>query len=201
MIGTCEDCSEKVRQLLSLNDTIQQCQDCPLGKTATHKVHGRGFPTARILFVGEAPGKNEDLQGMPFVGAAGQILESLIHKHELPVDSYFITNCICCRPPGNRAPTETEIAACRKYLEQTIKLINPVIIVTLGQTATTLVFNMYDATRPSDMARTHGMTCRVGNLILLPTYHPAAALYNRTLIDALDSDFEILHNLYKEFKR
>jgi DNA polymerase len=201
MTGVCDDCSEKVRQLLALNDTIQQCQECALGKTATHKVHGRGFPTARILFIGEAPGKNEDLQGMPFVGAAGQVLDSLLNKYHFPIDSYFITNCICCRPPGNRSPTEIETLACRKYLEQTIKLINPKVIVTLGQTATTLVFDMYNVTRPMDMVRTHGMTCYTNNLILLPTYHPAAALYNRTLIDSLDSDFEILHNIYKGFKR
>jgi DNA polymerase len=184
----------------SLTNKINNCTACNLVKFAAHKVHFRGSLTARILFIGEAPGRQEDEEGLPFVGSAGKILDSLLSKYNLSKDSYAITNCVCCRPPGNRVPTKEEISACKPNLEQTIKYIKPRIIVTLGLTATQVIFEMYNISSEPSMQALHGnITYASGGMIFVPTYHPAATLYNKALLDDLDKDFEIISRLHRGF--
>jgi len=121
--------------LKSINEEILSCQKCGLYKTRTHAVPGDGNMNADIMFVGEAPGKAEDIQGKPFVGAAGKFLDELLAEIDLKRSDIFITNIVKCRPPNNRDPQDNEISVCWPYLEEQVKLIKPKLIITLGRYA------------------------------------------------------------------
>ncbi len=148
------------------------CTRCPLAATRTQVVFGVGAPDADIMFVGEGPGREEDLRGEPFVGRSGQLLDRLMAE-ELGLDrsGCYIANVVKCRPPDNRDPKTEEIAACRPYLEEQIRLIGPKVVVTLGNFAMRLLLDTSDGIRS-----VRGRAYPYGDGHLVPTYHPAAAL-------------------------
>lgn len=174
---------------------IVVCTLCPLSKSRKNAVPGEGNPRARIMLVGEAPGSSEDLQGRPFVGAAGKFLETLLSKVGLSREDVFISNIVKCRPPGNRAPRPDEIQTCTPYLERQIKFIKPDFLVTLGSCATAYVlsgahlpFTGITATRGKILETAlHGM-----RMTIFPTFHPAAALYSPKYKEQITGDFEFL---------
>jgi len=172
-----------IDQLDQLNQAILHCQLCPLHLTRTQSVPGSGNPQAEIMFVGEGPGKNEDLQGKPFVGAAGKYLDQLLASINLSRQQIFITNIVKCRPPQNRDPLPEEVVTCTPYLEQQIKLIKPLIIITLGRHA------MNHFIPDLKISRDHGQPKRYRGQVFLPLYHPAAGLYNPATRVDIDRDF------------
>ena len=157
-------------------------------ETATRMVPGEGSPEAEVMFVGEAPGANEDKQGLPFVGSAGKLLEKLLGEIGLARADVFIANVLKCRPPGNRDPHPTEIEACQDYLWRQIDLIQPLVLCTLGNFSTKLLRG-----DPTGITRLHGSAeVRVIGpraVRLYPIYHPAAALYTPSMLDTLRADF------------
>ena len=157
-------------------------------------VFGSGNPDADLMFVGEAPGFHEDKQGVPFVGAAGKLLEQLLGGIGLSREEVYITNVLLCRPPGNRDPMPEEIAACESNLWRQTELIQPRVVATLGNFATKLLSG-----RPTGITRVHGQeqeTTLGGRRVLLyPLYHPAAALYTPRMLEVLQSDFARLPEL------
>ncbi len=163
------------------------CQACPLWESRTNVVFGVGPEDARVMIVGEAPGKNEDLEGRPFVGAAGKNLDSLLGIAGLARDEVYIANVLKCRPPGNRDPRVEEIQACAHFLHDQAKLIEPEVIVTLGNFAARHIMK-------TDMGitRLRGQVHQVGRFKVLPVYHPAAALYAPSKQEALEADFRTL---------
>jgi DNA polymerase len=138
------------------------------------------------MFIGEAPGQNEDRQGLPFIGASGQFLTHLLSTIELSRDDVFITNIVKCRPPGNRDPLPDEIAACSSYLDTQIEAIDPLMIVTLGR------FSMSKWFPNERISRIHGQPRTFGNRVVVPMYHPAAALHQASLRSTIEADFERL---------
>src|SRR5438445_6708333 len=177
-------------ELQLIHSEIIECTKCELHKSRTRTVPGEGPHDARIMFVGEGPGQNEDEQGRPFVGAAGKFLTELLESIGVKRSDVFITNIVKCRPPNNRAPRKSEIEACNPYLLSQIKLINPIIVCALGTPAiTTLLGDEYSA------SRYHGKPLTRGEVTFLPMYHPAAALYDATLKETIFHDFKILKQL------
>ena len=162
-----------------LADQIRSCQLCNLHASRTHAVPGEGHPQANILFIGEAPGADEDIQGRPFVGKAGQLLERIIQACGLTREQVFITNILKCRPPGNRDPQAEEIFKCLPYLKQQIGYIQPKVIVALGAHAARTLLNCEES-----IGRLRGrfhdchLCPELGPLKLMPTYHPAYLLRN-----------------------
>ncbi len=158
--------------LAELEREALDCTRCPLAAGRTQVVFGVGDPAARIMFIGEGPGREEDLRGEPFVGRSGQLLDRLMAE-ELGMDrtSCYIANVVKCRPPGNRDPKPEEIEACRPYLESQVDLIAPAVVVTLGNFATRL---MLDTTEGIKRLRGRSYPFRTG--VIVPTYHPSAAL-------------------------
>ena len=177
-------------ELQVIHSEILQCTKCELHKSRTKAVPGEGPHDARIMFVGEGPGQNEDEQGRPFVGAAGKFLTELLESIGLKRSDVFITNIVKCRPPNNRAPRKSEIETCNPYLQSQIRLINPSIVCALGTPAiTTLIGDEYSA------SRFHGKPLTKGKITILPMYHPAAALYDASLKETILHDFKILKQL------
>lgn len=172
--------------------TIRQCQKCPLGKSRTQAVPGEGSRSADLLFVGEAPGSDEDLQGRPFVGAAGQLLTELIQTLALEREDVYIANVLKCRPPHNRNPEQAEIDACQDYLFAQIALIKPKIVVPLGNFALNVLVGKEKKVGISVL---RGKLIEKNGLLFFPTYHPAAVLHNPRLKGDLLKDFRILHDI------
>jgi uracil-DNA glycosylase len=164
------------------------CTRCPLAATRTQVVFGSGDPHAELMLVGEAPGFHEDQQGVPFVGQAGKLLDGLLAGIGLARPDVFVVNVLKCRPPGNRDPQPEEIEACESHLFRQIELIRPALVATLGNFATKLLSG-----RPARITRVHGVPQQVtlgGNAVTLyPLYHPAAALYTRSMLSVLEEDF------------
>jgi uracil-DNA glycosylase family 4 len=180
-------------ELQVVHSEILECTKCELHKSRTNAVPGEGPPDARIIFVGEGPGQNEDEKGRPFVGAAGKFLTELLESIGLKRSDVFITNIVKCRPPNNRAPRKSEIQACNPYLQSQIRLINPRIVCALGTPAiTTLIGDEYSA------SRSHGKQFTKGGVTFLPMYHPAAALYDASLKETIFHDFQILKKLSED---
>ncbi len=171
------------RVLAATADTIRGCTLCRLHKGRTNAVPGEGPVFAPVLLVGEAPGRDEDISGRPFVGRAGRILDAALETAGLPRDSVYITNVIKCRPPGNRRPKPDELVACRMYLMGQIACVQPRIIVTLGATALRGVLG-----RPHDLQAARRERLQLGGIRVFATYHPAAVLYNRSLEKELRRD-------------
>ncbi|MGA3363287.1 MAG: uracil-DNA glycosylase, partial [Solirubrobacteraceae bacterium] len=183
------DRREALKQLLM---TARECTRCAeLAATRNSVVFGAGNADAELMFVGEAPGANEDLQGLPFVGAAGKLLETLLGEIGLSRGEVFIANVLKCRPPGNRDPRPGEIDNCTPYLITQIELVAPRVICTLGNFATKLLRD-----DPAGITRVHGQAevRRIGTHTtrLFPIYHPAAALYTPRTMDFLREDFHAL---------
>lgn len=181
------------QSLESLRRQVEACHACPLWQGRTNVVFGAGNPQARILIIGEAPGKNEDLQGEPFVGAAGKKLDALLEIADLARDDVFIANVLKCRPPSNRNPLPEEITACAPFLREQTRTINPEFIVTLGNFSTKFVLKTQ-----LGITRLHGQLQHAGRFKVFPIYHPAAAIYDHTKQQALEDDFRTLGRLVKE---
>lgn len=173
--------------LETLQRQTAECLKCALGDSRTNLVFGHGNPDADIVFVGEAPGFNEDKQGVPFVGAAGKLLTELLSGIGLSRDDVYIANVLKCRPPGNRDPLPDEIAACKPVLEEQLAIIDPKVVVTLGAHATRTILG-----RDVSISRVHGQVFREGGYSVFPIYHPAAALYARSTKELLEEDFRNL---------
>ncbi len=175
---------------------IKDCRKCELSGTRTKLVFGSGSAFAGIMFVGEAPGKNEDLQGLPFVGRAGRILDSLLESIGMDRSQVFIANVLKCRPPGNRDPKIEEINACKDYLFHQIGIINPKIICTLGRYSTQLLLKTTEG-----ISGLRGKVFNIEGRIILPINHPAAVLYAPSRMEILEKDFlrikEIMDSNYK----
>jgi uracil-DNA glycosylase len=184
-----ESAAARREALKAVYEQARTCERCPqLASTRTTVVFGSGNADADLMFVGEAPGANEDKQGLPFVGQAGKLLEKLLGEIGLQRSDVFIANTLKCRPPGNRDPLPTEIEACQDYLWRQIDLIQPRVLCTLGNFATKLLRG--DAT---GITRLHGQAeVRVIGpraVRLYPLYHPAAALYTPSMLETLRADF------------
>jgi len=164
---------EKAARLADLEKVVQLCARCPLKKTRTNLVFGEGNPAAEIMFVGEAPGHDEDLQGRPFVGKAGQLLTRIIQAMGMQREDVYIANILKCRPPENRTPHLTEITSCARYIFQQINIIKPKVIVGLGNIAVKALLNT-DQSISSLRGKLHDFD----GMKLMPTYHPAYLLRN-----------------------
>ena len=173
-----------------LRAQVEACHACPLADGRTQTVFGDGNPEARVLFVGEAPGKNEDLQGIPFVGKAGQNLNALLEIAGLAREDVFIANILKCRPPGNRDPRPEEIQVCTPFLREQTRTIDPEFIVTLGNFATKFILKT-----EVGITKLHGTLQRAGKFRVFPIFHPAAAIYDRSKQVALEEDFATLGRL------
>ena len=173
-----------------LREQVGACHQCPLADGRTNVVFGEGDPEARVLIVGEAPGKNEDLQGRPFVGAAGKLLIPVLAVAGLAREDVFIANVLKCRPPGNRDPRPEEIELCTPYLREQTRTIDPEVIVTLGNFSTKFILKT-----EVGITRLHGHVQQAGRFKVFPIYHPAAALYDPTKRAALEDDFATLGEL------
>lgn len=155
----------------SLRQTCEQCHNCPLGETRTNLVFGDGNPRAKLMLVGEGPGQQEDLSGVPFVGPAGQLLDRMLEIIDLDRSRYYITNIVKCRPPHNRDPLAQEQEACIGYLRTQTRLIRPKLIVCLGRIAAMRVI------RPDyRITREHGQWVQKGDFWMTAIYHPSALL-------------------------
>ncbi|MEM4700263.1 MAG: type-4 uracil-DNA glycosylase [Candidatus Nezhaarchaeales archaeon] len=177
---------------------VAECRRCELWRTRTNPVVGEGSLRPRVVFIGEAPGRSEDLQGRPFVGAAGQLLTELLSSIGLTRGEVYIANVLKCRPPNNRDPLPEEVEACSPFLDEQLRALRPPIISTLGRFSTSYVFSRAGLAFTS-MSKVRGRVFRVELLgfraSLLPTYHPAAALYYPRLRAALVDDFKKLASL------
>jgi DNA polymerase len=178
--------------------------DLPL-KKGHNLVFGKGNPDAKIMFIGEAPGAQEDRKGIPFVGSAGKELDDLLGSIELTIEDVYIANILKYRPPENRNPTKSEIASHTPFLIEQIKIIQPDVIVTLGNFATKFVLAGFSHEKMDDVdgiTRVHGKIkqIKLGRdvFLVLPTYHPAAILYNRSLRSQIEEDFIELRKITKK---
>ncbi len=194
---TLKNKKERLDELKELILSNQPCQE--LAKTANQLVFGSGNPDADIVFVGEAPGKNEDLKGEPFVGAAGRLLDEMLSSVEIDRSDVYITNIVKYRPPENRDPLPEEKAEFWPYLLKQIAIIKPKIVATLGRHSGQAFINglriSADHGKPKRLKVV--MDGREENIIILPLYHPAAALYNGSLKQTLLDDFKSVSQLLK----
>ncbi len=183
-----------------LEERIRNCRKCPLWELRTNPVPGAGSYDAEVMFVGEAPGYWEDQKGLPFVGRAGKVLDELLAGIGLRREEVYITNIVKCRPPNNRDPTEEEIRACSPYLDMQIDIIRPRLIVPLGRHSMRYILGKFGF-RVEPISRVHGKTFEArtlfGKVTIIPTYHPAAALYKPPVMEELKKDFARIGALMK----
>ncbi len=173
--------------LEEIRAVLGDCHLCPLGETRTELVFGVGNPHARVMFIGEAPGRNEDKQGEPFVGAAGQKLNGLLSLAGLEREDIYIANVLKCRPPSNRNPKVEEIQTCSPFLREQIRSIWPDIIVCLGNFATQFVLHTEQG-----VTKLRGSFYEVGHFTVMPTFHPAATIYHSDWLPLLEADMRML---------
>jgi uracil-DNA glycosylase len=165
---------------------VRGCPLCKLARTRKNAVPGEGQISAKIMFIGEAPGRSEDEKGKPFVGAAGRILDNLLKKAGIERSQVFITNIVKCRPPNNRVPEEDELIACRPYLDRQIALIKPKVICILGRTAYSSILG------GSSITASRGKIIERSGQKYFSTFHPAAVIYNKSLRSILEADLKRL---------
>lgn len=174
-------------ELKKLEEEARNCYRCKLSEYRTNVVFGVGNPEARLMFIGEGPGYNEDIQGEPFVGAAGKLLDKVIFEETgLTRKDVYITNVVKCRPPNNRDPEPDEIIACNPYLVQQIKIIKPVVICTLGNFASKTILD-----KKEGITKLRGKIFEAHGAKVIPTYHPAAILRNPGLIENFKRDIKL----------
>jgi len=192
---------QKEKEMEKIKQEILQCKKCSLYKTRHKPVIGEGNLDAKIMFVGEAPGFNEDKKGRPFVGSAGKVLDELLTSVGIKREDVYITNVVKCRPTTpsleNRSPSAEEIKACSPYLERQIRIIQPEIICTLGNYSTNFIFEKYGmGDKIEGISKLHGKIFEVKTLFhatkIIPFYHPAVAVYNPKEKEILLKDFKIL---------
>jgi uracil-DNA glycosylase family 4 len=174
---------------------VSTCSKCKLCNGRTKAVPGEGHPNAKILFIGEGPGYHEDKQGRPFVGPAGQFLDELLASINLKRSDVFITNVVKCRPPQNRDPETTEIAACNDYLDRQIAALQPSVVVTLGR------FSMAKFFGSEKISSIHGRARKKNGYICIAMYHPAAGLHQASLKDVIRDDFKKIPLVIAEAER
>lgn len=178
--------------LRELAEQIASCPKCDLAKTRTNAVPGEGNPNAEIVLIGEGPGFYEDQQARPFVGAAGKFLDELLASIGLARKDVYICNVIKCRPPNNRDPQQAEISACTPWLEQQLEVLQPKVIVTLGR------FSMSRYFPGQSIGRIHGQPRKIDGVLVMPMYHPAAALHQASLRSTILQDFQKLPALLEQ---
>lgn len=159
--------------LAKLKQKLEECKECPLNKRRTNLVFGSGNPHAALMFVGEAPGADEDLQGLPFVGRAGQLLTKMIEAINMRREGVYIANILKCRPPNNRPPMPEEVAACSPFLMEQINLIRPKIICALGKFSSQFLLRTDEP-----ISALRGKFREINGILIMPTYHPAYLLRN-----------------------
>lgn len=169
--------------LKKIAEDVSSCNKCELYYSREKGVPGEGPSNAKIMFIGEGPGFHENMQGRPFVGAAGDLLVELLDSIGIKREDVFITNVVKCRPPGNRDPAPEELKACNPYLDLQIQTINPSVIVTLGR------FSMARFIPHAKISEIHGQPIRVKGMLVVPFYHPAAALHRPSLRSVVEEDF------------
>ncbi|NOQ39939.1 MAG: uracil-DNA glycosylase [Anaerolineales bacterium] len=169
--------------LKKIAEDVSSCNKCELNHSRKKGVPGEGPSNAEIMFIGEGSGCHENMQGRPFVGAAGDLLVELLDSIGMKREDVFITNVVKCRPPGNRDPAPEELKACKPYLDQQIQIINPSVIVTLGR------FSMARFIPQAKISEIHGQPIRVKGMLVMPFYHPAAALHRPSLRSVVEDDF------------
>ena len=176
-------------KLEELCEIASTCTECPLHESRTNVVFGEGPSDAKIMLIGEAPGKNEDETGRPFIGMAGKLLSEILHEAGLDRSEIFITSIVKCRPEGNRKPKKPEYTTCiNLYLNKQIELINPDIIGLLGNSA------IYALIGEKNIKQIHGNTYELNGRKFMALFHPAAALYSRKLLPQLKEDMLMLKN-------
>jgi DNA polymerase len=186
------DCSS----LEGLRAHIGDCRRCPLAEARTTLVFGVGDPHARLMFIGEAPGKNEDLKGEPFVGAAGKFLDELLASIGIDRTQVYIANMVKCRPPGNRDPEPVEIETCAPFLARQIELIDPAVVATLGRFAAHYVLGV-----DAPISALRGKLYHRSGRNVVPVFHPAAALYDSSKRAVLEDDFKRLRTVMDRVER
>ena len=193
-----EGLETKVMKEPSSLEIIQQdikiCKKCELCNTRNNAVPGIGDKNADVVFIGEAPGKNEDLHGEPFIGTAGKRLDDALENAGLTRSSVYITNIVKCRPPNNRVPNDTEKSMCNNYLEEELRIINPKIICLLGNTS------FYSILGGKEISKNHGQIVYKNNRVYFITFHPAATIYNQKLLDVFKNDIKKLVNELQKIK-
>jgi DNA polymerase len=182
------------KKLEQIKQNVIKCTKCELHKTRTNSVPGKGNFKSDVIFVGEAPGRNEDKHGEPFIGAAGKRLNLALEMAGISRDDVYITNIVKCRPPNNRVPNTDERSTCKEYLKEEISIIKPKIICVLGNTAFNSILG------GSEITKFRGKIIRKNNQLYFITIHPAATIYNQKLIDVLNEDITKLFELIKELK-
>ncbi len=180
--------------LEEIKKRVIECTKCDLCKTRTHSVPGKGNFNSDVIFVGEAPGKNEDLHGEPFVGVAGKKLSLALENAGVTRDEVYITNTVKCRPPKNRVPSVLEREACQEYIQKEIEIIKPKIICVLGNTAFGSILG------GNEIIKFRGKVGRKNGLLYFITIHPAATIYNQGLIEVLKEDIKKLFEIIRELK-
>ncbi|MCH7877120.1 MAG: uracil-DNA glycosylase [Thaumarchaeota archaeon] len=182
------------QELEIIKQNVIKCTKCDLCKTRTNAVPGKGNSQSDVIFVGEAPGRNEDKNGEPFIGVAGKKLSIALDEAGISRDAVYITNIVKCRPPNNRVPKASERDTCQEYLKQEISIIKPKIICILGNTAFNSILG------GSEIMKFRGKIIRKDNQLYFLTIHPAATIYNQKLIDILKIDIIKLFDLIRELK-
>jgi len=182
------------QELETIKQNVIKCTKCDLCKTRSNAVPGKGSFKSDVIFVGEAPGRNEDKSGEPFVGVAGKKLSIALEEAGISRDAVYITNIVKCRPPNNRVPNTNERNTCQEYLKQEISIIKPEIICILGNTAFNSILG------GSEITKFRGKVVRKDNQLYFLTIHPAATIYNQKLIDVLKNDIVKLFDLIRELK-
>ncbi len=184
--------NDRSAKLEAIAAEIAACARCELHEERTNAVPGAGAANADIFFLGEGPGAQEDQQGLPFVGRSGQFLDELLNGIELNREKVFITNVVKCRPPGNRSPHVDEVRGCATYLDRQLELVRPRLVVTLGRFAMERFFSY------GRISQIHGQPRRMDGVVVLPLYHPAAALYRGSLRSVVQEDFRRIPELLKD---
>ncbi len=182
-------------ELKKIAEAVSSCKKCDLCHSREKGVPGEGPPNAEIMFIGEGPGFHENMQGRPFVGAAGELLVELLDGIGLKREQVFITNVVKCRPPGNRDPQPEELLACDPYLEKQLQIINPKVVVTLGR------FSMAKFIPQTKISEIHGQPVKVKGMLVVPFFHPAAALHRPSLRPVVEEDFAKLPDLIREVEK
>ncbi len=185
---------KKSLSLETIQEKVKICKKCDLCITRKNAVPGRGNQNADVIFIGEAPGRNEDHRGEPFIGTAGKKLDDALENAGLTRDNVYITNIVKCRPPNNRIPNDIEKAMCNNYLEDEIAIINPKIICLLGNTP------FYSILGGKEISKNHGKFISKDNRMYFITFHPAATIYNQKLLDVFKNDIKKLVNELQKIK-
>ncbi len=184
-----------MNSLAEIAARVSTCPDCDLCRSRARAVPGEGPADAKIMFIGEGPGWHENQQGRPFVGPAGQFLNELLASIDLKREDVFITNVVKCRPPGNRDPLPDEIAACSKYLDRQLELIQPKMVVTLGR------YSMARFFPNARISQIHGQARKENGVLYFPMYHPAAALHQASLRATVEADMLKIPALLADMER